>query len=157
MEEVPTFKKNFDEVLLVASILKRLNAGNLTSLNERIKTQKMQYLAQIFNVTPIYPFNLYIHGPYSPELASDLFYLKNRNAHIKTQKFASDELENTFFELSKFVNNKTTRELELIATFHWLQKKACLSLKEIEAKLKYLKGATHDEIERTDKFVSDLP
>ena len=156
MGEVRAFKKSFDEVLLVASILKRLSAGNLTTINERIKTQKMQYLAQIFRVSPIYSFNLYIHGPYSPDLAFDLFTLKGRNANIPVQEFVSSELEEKFLKLSRFVKNKTTRELELIATHHWL-KEAGLNLRDIEKKLGELKKAETNDVINTNRWVMELP
>ncbi|MFH1392437.1 MAG: hypothetical protein ABIG90_02020 [bacterium] len=82
--ETNIFKKQYDDTLLAYSVLKRLGAGNVNIFKERLKSQKIQYFAQLFEVSPVYVFNLYLRGPYSPDLAYDLY-------EIKKEKFKSEQ------------------------------------------------------------------
>jgi uncharacterized protein YwgA len=47
------------------------------SFNERLKVQKAVFLLKYLKVEPFsnYGFSLYLHGPYSPELAKDYYDL----------------------------------------------------------------------------------
>ena len=85
------FKKAYDAVLFAASILKRLDSGDLETFEQRLKSQKVYYLAQVFGVSPAYNFNLYLRGPYSPGLAYDLFKLKENGIEVKSEEFVAEE------------------------------------------------------------------
>lgn len=156
MEDSRKLSKSYDEVLLVCGVLKRLGAGNMNAFEGRLKTHKIQYFAQLFGVSPIYLFNLYLRGPYSPELSNDIFSVGAEYSKINAERFNSDELENKFIELKKFVEGKSIRELEITATLHWLTKVAMLSKSEAEKKLKELKNARKEEIEVADKMLGGL-
>ena len=52
---------------------------------------------------------------------------------------------------------KNNRQLEVIATFHWLRKIAGFSEEQVKEKLKELKGANEDEIKHALKAISTLP
>lgn len=148
-------RKQIDEALLMVSVLKRLGAGRLNSLDERIKCQKMQYFAQLFGVSPAYHFNLYVHGPYSPDLAWDLYHVERQK--ISTERFVADELEEKFQSLKSFVNNLDVRKLEILATFHWLKKVVGLTPKEAEDKLNELKGTTVREYNWALEKLKEVP
>lgn len=150
------YTKNYDTVLLAYSVLKRLGSGSVESFEDRLRSQKIQYFAQVFNVSPVYGFSLYIKGPYSPSLAKDLFQLKADSVNVSTEKFTPDILEENFFKLKEFIDKvKTTRFLELVSTFHLLNKMK-LNPTDCLKKLKELKDPTDDEIEKTINLFNEL-
>ncbi len=149
MEGQSNFKKSYDEVLLVYTILKRLGAGLLNTFDDRIRNQKIQYLAQVFKVSPIYDFSLYVRGPYSPDLTHDLYEVEKIKESIQTENFSLETLEDRFSNLKSFIKNKSTRELELIATLHWFMNVLRYSIKEVETEMIRLKSITNDEFKKT--------
>ncbi|TRZ80562.1 hypothetical protein D4R86_04105 [bacterium] len=150
------FKHSYDKALFTYYILRRLEAGKVDSFNERLMSQKVQYFAQLFKASPCYSFSLYIRGPYSPDLAYDLFQIKKEGLRMKLDKFIPIELEKRFGCLKKFIQGKSIRQLELTATLHWLLRVARLS--EVRAK-KWLvewKKASPDEIEYAFNVIKEL-
>ncbi|NQU78625.1 hypothetical protein HQ545_02550 [Candidatus Woesearchaeota archaeon] len=145
--DISKLKKPYDVALLACGVLKRLGAGKLDTLKNRIETQKKQYFAQLFGVSPHYCYNLYWRGPYSPDLANDLFRVDEFNIEIKPDKFASQDKEEAFRSLQVFLGNKTFEDLELIATYHWLLTEARLSESAAKVRLCKLKDPTDDEVE----------
>jgi len=101
--DISKLKKPYDVALLACGVLKRLGAGKLDTLKNRIETQKKQYFAQLFGVSPHYCYNLYWRGPYSPDLANDLFRVDEFNIEIKPDKFASQDKEEAFRSLQVFL------------------------------------------------------
>lgn len=150
------YKKDYDAVLLMYSTLKRLNGGCVNTFEQRLRSQKMQYLAQVFAISPAYKFNLYLRGPYSPDLAHDLFELQNAKINIKKEEFTPKELEERFIKARNFIEDKTTRQLELISTSHWLSTIAKLTKEKIVQKLKKWKEASDSEIIETFNFIEKL-
>ena len=150
------FKNPYDAVLLTYNVLKRLNSGNVNTFEQRLRSQKIQYFAQLFGASPFYIFNLYLRGPYSPILAHDLFQINSKDIQIRTSKFIREELERRFLVLKKFINGKTNRQLEIIATLHWLIKKARFSNSEACKKLKELKMASLTEIKYAFNAIKNL-
>ncbi len=139
------FYNSHDEVFFAYYILKRLKSGKINSFNERLRSQKIQYFAQFFKVSPHYQFNLYIWGPYSPDLSHDLFEIQKNKTKIKLDKLIPEELEKRFTSLKKFIEGKSNRQLELVATLHWLLNVAHLSVDEAEKRLNELKGTSPRE------------
>jgi len=112
--------------------------GKLGGYQGRKFLQKITYLIQedipAVKSKPIqlgYDYNLYLHGPYSPELAESCYYLINNIETFKEyqSKFKlKQELHNRLKEISSLV--KSTKEkldlgnitdvLELLATVHFL-------------------------------------
>jgi len=80
---------------------------NVNRFNHRLKLQKYVFLARRYGIDLGYRFNLYIRGPYSPELANDYYSLKEDmpKEHV--------DLPENFFKL---VKGKSERWLELAAT-----------------------------------------
>ncbi|MCK5476560.1 MAG: hypothetical protein KAI55_01430 [Candidatus Aenigmarchaeota archaeon] len=149
-------KYTLDETLFVCKVLKRLDAGKLNTLDERIKNQKIQYLAQLFKISPVYNFNLYVRGPYSPELTDNLYHVHIMDINIPQGKFVLDELEEKFLKLKKFIEDKNIRELELLTTLHWLIKVADFSKNDAKTKLNELKNPTPKEIKETFNYFEVL-
>lgn len=152
------FKQPYDVALLTYSVLKRLGCGDVDSFGQRLRSQKVQYFAQLFRVSPPYPFNLYLRGPYSPDLAHDLFLIKNKKIKVSTIRFIPKELEERFNELKGFIDKHSTiRDLEVIATLHWLIRVAKLSESVSLGKLKELKRPPDKELDYAAKIVKTLP
>lgn len=84
----------------------RIFTFKVNRFDARLKLQKYVYLARKFGLNLDYNYNLYIHGPYSPELAKEYYALGN----IKGIKVDLDE---RFVDLIK---GKSEQWLELAAT-----------------------------------------
>lgn len=151
------FTKPVDAVLMTVLVLKRLNAFSLTNLADRIRCQKLQYLAQVFKVSPAYNFNLYLRGPYSPDLTKDLFEAKEHIKLLQNIQFASQEMEERFLKLKKFVDSKELRQLELIATYHWLINEAKLSEDSAVKKMKEIKTSADEEVRFVQNSIKEVP
>lgn len=156
MEEKNIFKNSHDAVLLTCSVLKRLKSGEIDSFNQRLKSQKVHYFSQLFGVSPSYSFNLYLRGPYSPDLAHDLFKIKNKGIRVRVSKFVPEELEKRFVNLEKFIAKKNNRQLEIVATLHWLIKIAKFSEFEAKKKLIELKEVSYDEVKYAFNSIKNL-
>lgn len=150
------FSKSIDIALLVYCILKRLGCGGVDTFEERLKSQKVQYFAQLFGVSFSYPYNLYLRGPYSPELANDLYLINKKRLKADEDKFVPEELEEKFTKLQKFVSGKDIRVLELSATLHWLINIAKLSQKKAEEKLIELKQANPAEVKTAHACLKNI-
>lgn len=140
------FTKSIDATLLSYSILKRLRSGGVDTFEQRLRSQKYHYFAQLFKVVFCYPYNLYLRGPYSPNLAHDLYEIRQHNIKVDVEKFIPDELEQRFIKLKEFIREKNLRQLEIIATLHWLLKTAKLPAKQARNKLIELKGVNKSEL-----------
>ncbi len=156
MSKNTNFKNSYDEALFAYYVLRRLGTGRIDSFNQRLKSQKIQYFAQLFKVSPHYSFNLYIWGPYSPDFRHDLFEIRRKNMKVKLDKFIPKELEKRFTSLKRFIDDKSIRQLELVATLHWLLNIAHLSHSEAKKRLSEWKRANLDEIKYSFNAVSKI-
>ena len=101
----------------------------LDTIDDRIKLQKLVYLAQAATGALAYHFNPYIRGPYSPTLTRDLYGLlePGRENEAKERADAYKLSSSTIQELetAKLVSNTKcginyVRWLELIASLHYM-------------------------------------
>ena len=152
-----SFTKPYNTVIFAYGVLKRLNSGNVNNFSQRFKSQKYQYFAQVFGVSPYYRFNLYLNGPYSPSLTQDLFKIRKDGIRIRVSKFVAEDLEKQFTQLEEFLKGKEQRELELIATLHWLFKVVGLSAERAKKRLIDLKNATNSEFKYAMNNIKKLP
>ncbi len=139
------FTKDKDAVLLMHSVLRRLGSGDIDTFEQRIKSQKTHYFAQLFGVSPSYRFNLYLRGPYSSALADDLYQIKRNSLEAKKELFTPDELEDRFKKLKNFLAGKNNRQMEIVATLHWLLRVAKLEPKSAKEKVIERKKTSTDE------------
>ena len=97
---------------------------NRNSLDDRIKLQKYVFIAKSFGLNLGYYYSLYIHGPYSPNLARDYY-----NLNLKSYDYNTLDLKRTFNfgEFKLAVQGKSTKWLEIAST--------ALSLKEMNHNL----------------------
>lgn len=150
------FTKPYDTAIFAYTILKRLGCGKVDTFEQRLKSQKVQYFAQLFGVSPVYPFGLYLRGPYSSDLAHDLFAIRDNHIDVDTSKFIPEELEEKFVKLNKFVGSMDTRKLEITSTLHLLTEVAKVNPVKAQEKLKEWKGATKKELREAFDTIKDL-
>jgi len=134
--------KRTEGALLTARVLKRLGKASLDTLGQRISCQKAAYFAKRLGIIPDYQYNLYIHGPYSPGLADDLYALRKDFQQLSPVSFANEELEEKFLRLERWIAGLSPRQLELLATYDWLDR----SGQRAGEMLKSLKHASEDEV-----------
>ena len=151
----PPEENSKEKAIFVRTVLHRLGAGKLDTFDERIRTQKIQYFAQVFNVLPKYKFNLYLRGPYSPELTRDLYPIED--VQDGSYEFASEVMQQRFEKLKSFVEGKTIKELELIATYHWLIKELNMPQSDADSRLTELKRATANDISFVKEALAEIP
>ena len=87
----------------------------IDTFEDRLKLQKIVYIAHYFGVDLGYTFNEYIRGPYSPELADD-YYELNESWNSKELKDLKPLEDEKMEKLIEFLKGKSTHELEGIAT-----------------------------------------
>ena len=101
------------------------------TLNDRIKLQKLVYLAQAATGVSPYHFNPYISGPYSPTLTRDLYGLLEPGREDETKERADAyKLRSSTIKQLKAVRRVSNprcglgsvKWLELIASLHYMHK-----------------------------------
>lgn len=87
-----------------------------SSLNFKIMVQKLVFLAEYFGWNNSYSYNLYIHGPYSSNLADD-YYSNNlfNYSSLKIQDFDSKSMK-------QFIKDKSLDYLESASTILFYKK-----------------------------------
>ena len=96
----------------LADFLKALDDAGIIDFdknrfNHRLKLQKYVFIAQKFGFKTNYNYSLYIHGPYSSNLADDYYHISN---------FKDREPMALDFRFVKLVRNKSEEWLELAST-----------------------------------------
>ena len=154
--ETLKFKNSPDAALLAFAVLTRLGGGSIDTFEKRLRSQKIQYLAQVFGISPPYRFNFYVRGPYSPDLANDLYSIYRGGLTVE-KRFVPQELEERFKAFKKFIEEQSTRQLELLATLHWLIKVAKLPTQEAQKRLARIKGADTEEFRYAIATITKFP
>lgn len=108
-----------DRIEKLVGFIKRLEGRGvyefrIDTFEDRLKLQKLVYIAKFYGIDLGYHFNEYLRGPYSPELADDYYTLSEKLNDFKeiTVSFENDKFE----EFAKFISNKSVDSLEGIAT-----------------------------------------
>jgi uncharacterized protein YwgA len=155
MKEIK-LSKPYDEAIFAYAILSRIGCGKVDTFEQRLRSQKVQYFAQLFKVSTPYTYGLYLRGPYSSELAHDLYAIRDAKISADISEFVPNELEERLEELKKFISKTNTRGLEIASTLHWLINVAKISKEKTHKKLKEWKGADDQELESATKLISSL-
>lgn len=154
-EVLDRLSRPLKEALFSVAVLKKLKNANISTLNNRIKCQKIIYLSSRMGISPRYSFNLYIHGPYSPGLASDLYVLSNRFAEVVPAEFISEETEEAFEKLKSIVSEITPRELEVISTLDFF-KRATGNKSQARKSTMKIKEALDEELDKAERRLEEL-
>ena len=110
----------FDENPLVR-VLRGMDAINLDRFNNRLKLQKLGFLAQEMGVDGGFPFSWYIRGPYSSSLTSTLFMGEEVDAFNEPIRLTERE-QNVVNNLQHLLGESIDdpRTLELYASMWYL-------------------------------------
>lgn len=111
-------ENRFKRLVAFLKVLEKKTGYKFTieTFEDRMRLQKLVYLAKHFGIDLEYNFTLYIRGPYSSELADDYYKIdREYDGEIPEilDELITEEKVDTFIE---FVKDKDTEELELIAT-----------------------------------------
>lgn len=154
MEVVKTagceFSRPKEEVIYIVGLLKKLGRANISTLDNRIVCQKIIYFASQLGLAPAYRFNLYLRGPYSPNLASDLYTLSSSFKDRLEIEFLDEENKKKFDSLENLCRELSykPRYLEITATLHTFLTRYRLT--EAIKRLKEIKPtATSEEIAKS--------
>jgi len=99
----------------------KIHSFDINSFNSRVKLQKYVYIAkELFGIRLNYDFNLYLRGPYSTALARDYYELGNYRS--RSYRSSLNRWRNNLYRFKDFVEGKETRELEILATTHFILK-----------------------------------
>jgi uncharacterized protein YwgA len=107
---------------------------NVKSFKHRIRLQKYVFIANFLGWNNEYAFNIYVRGPYSPDLASDYYNLENREPTVEEfDRYLSSLNKDIFTEiiteknvgwlevgttmLSLYVNNKNKIDKNQIRSY----------------------------------------
>lgn len=145
-------KGNLDNAIFSIALLKKLKVADISNLNNRIKCQKIIYFAKRLGVAPNYNFNLYLHGPYSPDLAKNLYTLSDYFQEIIPFEPLSDELVNKYHLLNS-INNYELNIMEIAASLDILNNE---NMEEAIKKTKELKKCNNIEIKKALKLLNEL-
>jgi len=105
--------KKTERIKELRSFIKYLEDCNIFKFkvnifNNRLKLQKYVFLARKYGFNLGYSYNLYIHGPYSPQLADDYYALEE--SAIEPEKITMEE------GFIKLIRKKSEWWLELAST-----------------------------------------
>ena len=105
----------------VLRILRSLGPINLSAFNDRLRLQKLAYLAQELGAGDKYFYSWYMRGPYSSPLASALFLGDEHDKFIAEPHLTEDESK-TVSLLKSLMGKKITKplKLELFASIWYL-------------------------------------
>jgi len=93
--------------------------SSLDTISDRIKVQKLVYLAEVFGMNTGFSFTWYTHGPYSPGLTKVMF----DGANGRTSNLASTSKDIKKIDaMKKFLGDdiNSSEKLELIASLHYV-------------------------------------
>jgi uncharacterized protein YwgA len=117
---------------------------------KRFRVQKAAYLLKYLGVRPFtsYDFSLYIHGPYSPDLAREYYSEKGEEPQVL-------KIDNDVLELLNWFMNHDERWLEIATSILMIYERyPKIGSKEMLSILKLSKpGITREEFE---KILSEL-
>ena len=112
-----------DRAIELGLVLKNLDNFSMADFDGRLILQKSVYLLQAFGIYRGYRFSWYIHGPYSPKLASDGFALQEIYKALPPCSFKSGAAQSRFRRFLEFMGDKKNDpdRLEILASIHFLK------------------------------------
>lgn len=93
------------------------------SFDDRLKSQKKIYLLQSLGTNLGYDYNWYIHGPYSPTLADDIY---NNIDVLSSTNFSQYKIKETVANKIDLVNRLTVEPHEKLTDASWYELLASL-------------------------------
>ena len=116
-----------------------MDRAKIKTLDDRIICQKLVYFGGLCGVMPAYSYTLYLHGPYSYDLANDLYIISKQFARTEPLAFGSEELEERFKKFAVWSKGLSSDHLEVLATFDWLTRFCGCGLESAKEQILLLK------------------
>jgi len=154
---IDRLSRPLEEAAFTIAVLRKLKCASISTLDERVTCQKLVYFANELGIIPKYEFNLYLKGPYSPQLARDLYALSNHFEKVPEADFISKNTEDSFKRLDDLLTrtSKNPRTLEVMATLHFFYRET--KNKEVaREKTKLRKLASDDELRIAETILNEL-
>ncbi|MBN1165517.1 MAG: hypothetical protein JXA44_00120 [Methanospirillaceae archaeon] len=143
----------------VIAALKALGiSADIDEFDKRLIIQKTVCLLQLRGLKMYYPFFIYIHGPYSPELTNDYYQEKEKFINEETDvELTGSELEK-IKEFSALFNLEKPSQLEIASTYgHYKYSKNYSSIDATKAtrelKSQYSPGQIAVAISKVNQFL----
>jgi uncharacterized protein YwgA len=128
------------ELNKVLAYLKELKfTPKVDRFQDKLVIQKTVCLLKLMGADLGYPFSLYVRGPYSPALTTDLYANKGMVDALRTGYVPSEKEKQQLHLLCELSNNLDPTLLEIMATYAFLSKDRGMGSKEALAELKKLK------------------
>ena len=128
------------EAVELGFILKQIEdyEFSMDKFDDRLKLQKTVYLLQAFGVYLGYDFSWYMRGPYCTILASNGFLLQDIYDSMPPQDFKFDDRKSQkmFERFLEFVKGKSTDDLEIAASLHYLSQTCGVPDDEAKSRVK---------------------
>lgn len=128
---------------------------------ERKKVQKLVYLLdKVFGISFEFPYNWYLHGPYSPMVTRIVYDVIEARQRVDVDiEFLSEETLQKIDLMKSFLGNDidSNDNLELLASLHFVMQRARNSGFTLEDAIEFLKTKkpyfTNEEIQKAvDRF-----
>lgn len=113
---------------------------NVDKFQDRLVIQKTVCLLEMMGLDVGYNFSLYVRGPYSPNLTSDLYSNKEEVNTLKTSYAPNEEEKKKLHVFSEISNNLEPTLLEIMSTYAFLIREPSTDEKQTIIKLKKLKS-----------------
>ncbi|MDR1696567.1 MAG: hypothetical protein LBR69_08100 [Endomicrobium sp.] len=160
-------KKNFFLFLSFSALgIKELLKGIREDFVSRKRFQKIVYLLQEISSFPLsYRYNLYIYGPYSPDLTKDLFLMSedfsNLNA-LSADYTLKEEITKKITQIKDDILDVRPASMdevdwiELVATYHYLASKKYFDEDECKKYIEANKGHLSVHVDEARKVVDNI-
>jgi uncharacterized protein YwgA len=143
----------------VIAVLKELGiSADINEFDSRLIIQKTVCLLQLRGIKMGYPFSIYIHGPYSPELTSDYFLEKEKFRTEETDTELTETERDIIKKFSEIFNPEKPSQLEISSTYghftntlHYSPIDATKATRELKSQ--YSPGQIAVAISRANQFL----
>ena len=147
------------EIINVVTLLSALNMKiNVRSFEDRVKLQKVVYIAQHLGLNLGYKFVWHVHGPYSRELAARIPWIyRCLKAGVKGQVNVPVQLLRLLEKLRKLSNENKGKNLsywlELAASIIMLNKEVYPKPSDVVSEIIRLKNVARNDVELVMKLL----
>lgn len=155
-------RKDVEQERSIIRILNALTTFSLDNFDDRLRLQKIVFLARMIGFNLGYSFDWYARGPYSPSLTKMLFSANEEGRLILESVTLQDSEEPIVQQLSEFLGEDVSdpRILELLASVWYFIRRASYSKGErndlvgkiIRRKPKYSREEVETAFDRITRF-----
>jgi uncharacterized protein YwgA len=128
------------ELKKVIACMKQLERKlRVNDFQDKLVVQKTICLLELLGFDMSYSFSMYIRGPYSPDLTSDLYNNKDQVENLRTDYAITNREKSLIAKVAETSNNLEPAMLEIMATYAFLVIRGSLGSKDATTELKKLK------------------